>query len=443
MTSPKSKTSGFAVNVLHMLVTQGLARGVHIATGIVTARFLGPHDRGLYSLLLMIPQTLEVLLKLGIAPANVYMICREKMNLGHVVSNSVLLAFGLGAVALLILPFGGALGEGILPNVDGWYLTVAVVIVPFYILSTYLTSILHALNRFAIANRQAVIGAVARLALTFVALVLLGHGLPAAFLVHVVIGVLASVWLLVAVRSLASPAFRPDLGVAAATVKFGLKSHAHTLLTALHLRLDHFVIAWFLGPSEVAFYAIATHIAELISGIHRPASIVLYPRLASGEATRVHDMTITVCRHVLFLESLAGIALVLGSKFMIGLLYGPAYLPAVGPLLIVLPGILMLSLFNLLVRNFMSRNKQRITIVAGIVGLVANTVLTIVLVPRLGINGAALASTASYTLTTSILLVAFRRDSGISLWEFVRVRQSDLEFYTKLLARYVARPVTA
>jgi O-antigen/teichoic acid export membrane protein len=128
---------------------------------------------------------------------------------------------------------------------------------------------------------------------------------------------------------------------------------------------------------------------------------------------------------------------------MIGLLYGPAYLPAVGPLLIVLPGILMLSLFNLLVRNFMSRNKQRITIVAGIVGLVANTVLTIVLVPRLGINGAALASTASYTLTTSILLVAFRRDSGISLWEFVRVRQSDLEFYTKLLARYVARPVTA
>jgi O-antigen/teichoic acid export membrane protein len=391
----------------------------------------------------MIPGTLDVLLRLGIGSANVYMICREKTKLSYIVSNSVLLAFGLGAVGLLILPFRYILGETILANVNGWYLTLVLSIVPFYILSAYLTSILHALNQFRAVNRQAIVGAASRLIATFVVLVLLHRGLFEAFLVNVLVGILAAIWLLITVCLLTSASFRPHLQVAAITVKFGLKSHVHTLLTVLHLRLDHFLIALFLGPSQVAFYAIATHIAELISGIHRPVSNVLYPRLASGAEERIHDTTITVCRHVLFLESLAGVALILGTKFMIGLLYGPEYLPAARPLFIIIPGVLMFSLFNLLARNFMSRAKQQTTIVAGTAGLVVNILLNIVLIPRLGISGAALASTLSYSLAASILLVAFRRHSGIPLQEFIRLRKSDLAFYTTLVARFVARPVAA
>jgi O-antigen/teichoic acid export membrane protein len=273
--------------------------------------------------------------------------------------------------------------------------------------------------------------------------VILHQGLGGAVLVNAVVAVLTAGWLLVTVVRLTSVSLRPNLGVAAATVRFGLKSHAQTLLTALHLRLDHFLIAFFLGPSEVAFYAIATHIAELIGAIHRPVSVVLYPRFASTEETRVHDTTLVVCRHVLVLEALAAAGLLLGAKVVIGTLYGPDYLPAVMPLFLVVPGVLMLSLFNLLARNFMSRDQQQITIVAGAVGLVVNVLLNITLIPRLGISGAALASTISYSLATALLLVAFRRHSGLPLTELVRIRWSDVEFYQKLAGRLLARPAAA
>lgn len=444
MTSPqRPQADGFILNVLRMFAMQGLTRPMDIGTGVLTARFLGPHDRGLYSLLLMIPQTLEVLLKLGIAPANVYMICREKVKSSYIVSNAIIFAFGLGAIGLLVIPFRDILGERLLANVDGRYVALAVALVPFYILSTYLTSILYALNRFRAATQRTVVSAGLRLAGIFLVLIVLERGLLEAFLVNVGVGVLTAAWLLTTVCTLTSVSLRPNIAVAVSTARFGLKSHVQTLLTALHLRLDHFLIAFFLGPSEVAFYTIATHIAELIGGVHRPVSIVLYPRLASTSGAHIHETTIAVCRHVLFLETIAAVAILLGSKQVIVVLYGRDYLPAAQPLFIIIPGVLMLSVFNLLARNFMSRDKQQVTIVAGIAGLVVNILLNIVLIPLLGISGAALASTASYSLATVLLMIAFRRHSGISLMELIRVRRSDVEFYKKLATRLVARAVTA
>jgi O-antigen/teichoic acid export membrane protein len=437
------RTDGFATNVLRTFATIGLARPMQVFTGILTARLLGPYDRGLYTLLLMIPYTLEGLLKLGVAPANVYMICRGKANTGQVVSNSVLLAFGLGSLAFLLLPFHERLGAALLGNVGGWYLLLAVSLVPFYLLSTYLTSVLYALNRFRTANWRTLVAAAGRLAGTFVVLVVFQRGLLEAFLVNVAIGVAIAVWLLATVFAHTSPTFRPHLGTASATLTFGLKSHAQTLITSLHLRLDLFLIAFFLGPQQVAFYAIATHIAEVLGDIHRPVSIVLYPRLAAAGDARIHETTMTSCRHVFFLELAAALTLVLSAQFLVGFLYGPDYLPAVRPLLVIVPGVVMLSVFNLLTRNFMSRNKQHTTIAAGLVGLIMNVALNLFLIPVLGITGAALASTLSYSLATFVLLLSFRRDSGIALRELVHVRKSDLEFYRKLPGKLRVRSATS
>jgi hypothetical protein len=198
---PPPAPTGFTGNVLRTFAAQSLIFPIHALTGILTARLLGPHDRGLYSLLLMIPQTLDILLRLGIAPANVYMICREKVASRDVVSNSVLLAFGLGGLALLLLPFRHVLGETMLANVDGWYLTLAVLMVPFYIAATYLTSILFALNQFQAVNRQTLIGAAARLLGIAAVLLILHKGLFEAFLINVVGSVLAAAWLLSAIRA--------------------------------------------------------------------------------------------------------------------------------------------------------------------------------------------------------------------------------------------------
>ena len=72
-------------------------------TGIITARLLGPHDRGLFTLLVMLPQTLVTFAKMGVAQANVYYVRRAGIPVSTVASNSSTLSSLPASSAILAL----------------------------------------------------------------------------------------------------------------------------------------------------------------------------------------------------------------------------------------------------------------------------------------------------------------------------------------------------
>jgi Na+-driven multidrug efflux pump len=96
-------------------------------------------------------------------------------------------------------------------------------------------------------------------------------------------------------------------------------------------------------------------------------------------------------------------------------------------------GIVMMSLYVLLSRNFTSRDRQFINIVAAYTALIGNVSLNLVLIPAYGITGAAMATAASYTLSALMLLVFFVRESGLAWHEAIFLRRSDLAMWKRLL----------
>src|SRR4029077_14423459 len=95
--------------------------------------------------------------------------------------------------------------------------------------------------------------------------------------------------------------------------------------------------------------------------------------------------------------------------------YGDRYAPAIRPMLLMLPGIIMISLYQILTRNFTSRNRQQVNIVAAGIALGVNVALNLILIPRYGISGAAVSTAVSYTLAALLLLFIFVRESGGTL----------------------------
>jgi O-antigen/teichoic acid export membrane protein len=61
-----------------------------------------------------------------------------------------------------------------------------------------------------------------------------------------------------------------------------------------------------------------------------------------------------------------------------------------------------------------------------IAGLVVNLAANMVLIPQFGLNGAAAASTISYTFTAAAVVFVYGRLSGQGLRETLIVRRSDL-----------------
>jgi len=62
------------------------------------------------------------------------------------------------------------------------------------------------------------------------------------------------------------------------TFRFGLKSYLQNLVGSLNYRLDVYILAFFLTPKQVAFYGVATSLAEVAWYIPNSVGVVLFPR---------------------------------------------------------------------------------------------------------------------------------------------------------------------
>src|SRR6185436_12101475 len=164
-----------------------------------------------------------------------------------------------------------------------------------------------------------------------------------------------------------------------------------------------------------------------------------FPKLAGSSDQAAHDRTAVTCRHTLFATLVAAIFYAgVGSQLMV-LFYGSRYAPAIPPMFMMLPSIIMISLYQILSRNFTSRNRQQVNIIAAGVALAVNASSNLFLIPRFGIVGAAFSTAISYSLAAGILLTVFVRESGNSVRDTVLVGADDLARYPQLVMATGAR----
>ncbi len=426
----------FVRNSLGVFGAQLLVTVLGIGTSVITARALGPHDRGLLQLLVLLPTTLSNFVKFGIPQANVYFIRRRGASASDVASNALWIAAVLG-VGLAVGCWVGRdwLLATILRGVPEGTLWPALVTLPFVLLQTYLLGVLQAQERFREYNLQHVVPTVLGLIGMAAALLWLHTGLMGAVVTQAAILVLVTVWLAVRVHRVARLHLAWNVPLARGMLGFGGKSYVQTLAATLHLRIDQYMIAMLLDPTQVGLYGVAVNLTNLLLKIPDATGTVLFPRLARASEGDAHAATSRVCRHTLFVTAAVGVGYALGGPFAIRLLYGHRFAGAIQPMLLMLPGIVMISLYMILTRNFTSRNRQGVNVAAAIAALGINVGLNVILIPRLGISGAAISTAVSYSVAALILLVMFVRESGRSVRETVLVGRADVGEYTRLMAR--------
>ena len=121
--------------------------------------------------------------------------------------------------------------------------------------------------------------------------------------------------------------------------------------------------------------------------------------------------------------------------FPLILLYGKRFIPAIGPLLALLPGIVILSVGKVLASDLSGRGKPQYGAVGAVASLVVTVILDFLLIPRMGITGAGVASSLSYAVNTLVLLFYYVRLSGNSASSVLLIRQQDLIVYRDLWER--------
>jgi O-antigen/teichoic acid export membrane protein len=223
-----------------------------------------------------------------------------------------------------------------------------------------------------------------------------------------------------------------DLRIILEEISYGIIVYFGALFIYLNYRMDQWLIKFYLGDTELGIYAVGVALAEMIllvpMSVINPLRARLYNLDINGSEYK--RLTAKTIKFSLYITLIISVPIYFGSGIISSeFLYGAKYQDSVEIVKILLLGILFLTFGKVGSHYFVIKGKPWIHMATAFLVLSVNIILNIYLIPRLGINGAAWASTASYSIfgLSYILMYVFKEKFPLnSLFILSRKEMSDL-----------------
>ena len=206
-------------------------------------------------------------------------------------------------------------------------------------------------------------------------------------------------------------------------VRFGFFPMLLMLMTTLNYRVDVLMLNERVTDAAVGIYSVGVLLAERIWMIPDALKGVMESHLAKGKDARETAYVIRMCNSACLVVAL--FIILLGKPFM-DLAFGPEYDGAYTVTLILLAGVFSMNYFKLITSYNIVMGKQAASVLMLGAGVVVNIVANLILIPRMGINGAGLASVISYTICSALFILYFRTVSGIGIRQILLMNRTDL-----------------
>jgi O-antigen/teichoic acid export membrane protein len=414
--------SPFARRVAGVFATRLARYAVGFVTSFVLARILGPVGRGAYYLVIMTPTTLVAIGQLGLPSAVSFFAGRGRS--GEALQRSSLLLAGtlsvlLIGISLLALPL---LAETILQAAPSDLVRVALISLPFQFLASFAGSAL--IGRQVLRNYNVILVAqsVLMLVLIVVLVGILGLGALGAVVANVITAGAAALATTLELRRAIrqDPAEAERQGVRIGELAgYGARSYPASIAGFFNYRADVFLLSALLGdPRAIGLYSVAVSLAELTFFVPDSVATVLFPRVASSDRRTADELAPAVSRFTVLLTALAAVALVPIGFAAVHVVI-PDFVDSLPAFLILLPGIMALSLSKVLSSYVNGLGlPQRVAFVSS-AALAVNLVANLVLIPRFGFHGAAMASLVSYAAHAAMLQLIASRLSHRSALDYL------------------------
>jgi O-antigen/teichoic acid export membrane protein len=104
----------------------------------------------------------------------------------------------------------------------------------------------------------------------------------------------------------------------------------------------------------------------------------------------------------------------------------PAFRPSLLPFFILLPGVVLATVFKVLSSDFNGRGQPLKTFGPTCAALAIELVAGTIFIPRFGLSAAALVTTASYALNSFLYGRTYRNLTGVSFSELTLLQYQDL-----------------
>jgi O-antigen/teichoic acid export membrane protein len=429
-----------AGNSLRVLGAQVAANTGYFVSVLVLARGLHPSDRGAVAFVTVSALLLSGLAGLGTAQATSVFAAQRPAARPRLLSNAVLAGAGGGVVggglacAALV-----ALGDARPAGLGAVELTAIALGAVAGAVGLAGVAFLEGCSRFRAYSRLLAVGP--WLYALLISGVWAGWGLTVerAAVAWVIAQSVAAV--LICGAAARNTGFgRPDPRLLAETIRYGVRAWMGGLANVLNARVDQVLLGLLATEAALGTYAVAVNASEVLFYLPAAVSTALLPAVArSAGRDRVED-TPRVFRAVMLVTLAAvGTAAVLGP-LLVPLVFGAAYAGSVEPFLWLLPSAIGYVARAVFSSALLASGAPGLSSLGPVTSLAVGIALDLVLIPRLGATGAAVAASAALLCGGAVSAVAYGVRSGLRASALVP-RRADIDLLaSRAMRRAGARP---
>jgi antigen flippase len=382
-----------AAAVAQTIVARFAIAGISVLTGVLTARVLGAGGRGEQSAMVVWPSLMAYLLTLGLPSAIRYMIRREPERRAELFTVALLATAAASVLAC-------AIGIAFIPI---WLHSYSIAVVrgaqflmlfaPEIMLGLILTAMLETLGNFNIANATRYLSSASTL-IVLVVLALTRVLTPfSAALAYSAPQVIVACWIAWTLRRYIRnrsfnllPAFR-------ALASYGMRSYGIDVLGIVTAQIDQVFVIGSLSVADVGIYSVALSASRIITILHSAVVTVIVPSVSGLEDTLIAVPL--------------GAALAAALPIFLPLLYGNQFSRGILIAQLLTVEAIILGLLSVLAQAFMVFNRPGFVTTLQAIGLALVVPFMLILLPRFGMLGAALALLASTVCRLAMVLISF------------------------------------
>jgi O-antigen/teichoic acid export membrane protein len=433
----KSATKRVAYNTAIQMVGKAaiIIMGA-VSVGILT-RYLGPEGYGNFSLVLAYLSVFGIVADLGLFTIAVREISRQPARMKEIVGNTIvlrsllsLLIFSIAIALAFVLPFNDFVKYGVL---------LASISQFFGLVNTALIAIFQARLRMDFAVLSDIVGRAAALGAT-ITVVAMDLGFYAIIVTAIIGSITTFLVSYLSSRRYLKLAVYADRTLWKSLLKESLPLGAAMVITQIYFKADVLMISAFRTQAEVGIYAAAFKVIEIlitIPGLFMNSILaVLMSRMERG------------ADYQQMLQKAFELLVILGLGFAFGGLFladeimrvvgGTEFVSGADALRLLLFGVSSMMIGTLFSTVFVANNKQLQALKYGALGLGINIVANLVLIPTIGITGAAIATVISEAISLCLFAWFAKTRVGLTL-SLGRVWKILLAAVLMLIPTYIFR----
>jgi O-antigen/teichoic acid export membrane protein len=408
--------------------TQVVQAGSAMVAGILVARVLGAEAKGELSVLMALGSMAVVLASLGVHQSGVYFLGRFDAKRKSVISNNALFGLVGGLITATVLGvLGLAFRDVLIQGIPIGLFLLFLLSVPLNYFNEFGRRVLLGIGRVGSYNLPDLVTGTSLLVGTAAALLVFGSHLAPLVILRVLSELAIFVFIFTQVGRLVRFRLRPSRAVLRDQMAYGVKNYASSLLWIVLLQGDLILCNHFLGNHQTGIYSVAVSLGLPITLLGAVVGTLIFQRVSSEDTERGRiEMTNRVFRVLIVVLAVVVVGLGVGGHWIVPLVYGSAFDPAVTALILLLPGLFALAL-ELVLMNFLAGNgSPPMVYIAPAVGLIVNFGANMYAIPHWGINGAAATSSVGYAVVLVLVAWYYLRSTGAPLRDLIVVRRIDV-----------------